>query len=134
MFRELAWRQWSCPRTVEAAARHFVEHRISLSGRAILANPDSWGDYWVIDWKRIIAYAYGLARIDGPPSRDPWPPGWRQRLLLGETVAICDGTWSPGWNRRLIADAGGEPELAAERILKRVSELAIETTGARKPA
>ncbi len=128
MFDVLAWRYWLCPRTLEAAARDFVENRNPPRTWATLADPDSWAAYVVIDWKRRIAATYGLARDYGALCRqEEWPPDWKRRLLSsdeGQVVALPDGTWSPGWNRSLLSDAGPVPEVAAERILRRVSELA----------
>ena len=128
VFDVLTWRYWLCPRTLEAAARDFLDNQNGPRVRAALADPDSWRDFGVIDWKRRIAATYGLARDYGVlRNQEEWPPDWKRRLLNSETArsaALPDGTWSPGWNRWLLSEAGPEPEIAAERILKRVSELA----------
>jgi hypothetical protein len=127
MFTTLAWRHWFCPRTLDAAARDFVENQNGPRVWTALAEPDSWIDFVVIAWKRRIAATYGLARDYGTlRKQEEWPPDWKRRLFDSETddVALPDGTWSSGWNRRLLCEAGPEPEIAAERVLKRVSELA----------
>jgi len=100
---ELWWRLRACPRTLESAARDFLIVRNPERARAVLADPDSWYDFYVTDFKRRIAATYGLAG-----SFDVHPTG----------------VWSPGWNRRLLVSAGPDPEQAAERILGRVCELA----------
>lgn len=131
----MIWRFWSCPRTLESAARDFVDNRNPPRVRAALADPESWTATLVIDWKRRIASTYGLARTYGPfASPEEWSPDWKKRLLTTEPVhgpAIRDGSWSGGWNRELLANAGHDPEVAAENILKRVSELAKLEAGER---
>ena len=69
----------------------------------MLAEPDTWYDFYWVDFRRRIAATYGLAS--------------------GFNV-LSTGRWSPGWNRRLLAAAGPEPEEAAQRILLRVCEMA----------
>jgi hypothetical protein len=102
LFEELAWRWWSCPRSPEVAARDFLERRNPERVRAALADPGAWGDAFVVDMKRRIAATYGLAsRFD-----------------------VRTTGWSAGWNRRLLAIADPDPEEAAGRILRHVSELA----------
>jgi hypothetical protein len=95
---------------------------------ASFAQPDAWDTSAVIDWKRRIATTYGLARDYGVLcSREQWDPNWKQLLLSieeSQVVALPDGNWSSGWNKTLLSNAGPLPEIAAERILKRVSELA----------
>ena len=129
MLHALAWRYWRCPRTLEAAARDFVDNQNGPRVWAALADPDSWVDHVVIAWKRRIGRTYGLAGDYGPiRSEDEWPPDWNRKFFedeLAHRAALPDWmTWSPGWNRWLLCDAGPEPEIAAERILKRASELA----------
>jgi hypothetical protein len=94
---------WACPRTLESAARDFLLVRNGERTRAALADPDSWYDFYVTDFKRRIAATYGLASSYNV-----------------HTTQI----WSPGWNRRLLASAGPDPEQASERILQRVCALA----------
>jgi hypothetical protein len=103
LLEALWWKHWSCPRTTEAAAHDFLIARNPERVRAVLADPDSWYDFYVTDFKRRIAAIYGLASRDNVHTT---------------------GQWSPGWNRRLLATAGPDPEEAAERILGRVCELA----------
>ena len=99
----LLWRLWTCPRTTEAAAQDFLFLRNPESVRLVLADRDSWYDFYVTDFKRRIAATYGLA---------------------SSYNVHTTRRWSPGWNRRLLAAAGPDPEQAAERILRRVCELA----------
>jgi hypothetical protein len=99
----LWWRFHACPRTLESAARDFLLARNPERVRVVLADPASWYDFYVTDFKRRIAATYGLARSYNVHTT---------------------GVWSPGWNRRLLAHAGPDPEQAAERILRRVCELA----------
>jgi hypothetical protein len=73
--------------------------------RAVIADPDSWYDFYRVDFKRRIALIYGLG-------------------LVGASDGCTPGGSSTGWNRRLLAAAGPDPEGAAERILVRVTELA----------
>lgn len=103
LLEEMWWRYRTCPRTLEAAAQDFLERRNPEQVRAVLANPDSWYDFYRVDFKRRIARIYGLA---------------------GDFNVGTAGRWSAGWNRGLLAAAGSEPEGAAERILVRVCELA----------
>jgi hypothetical protein len=103
LFDELWWRFRTCPRTRESAARDFLLVRNPERVRAILADRDSWCDFYVTDFKRRIAATYGLASS-----------------YNFHTTRV----WSPGWNRWLLASAGPDPEQAAERILQRVCELA----------
>src|SRR5262249_48313927 len=97
------WRHWACPRTTEEAAHDFFTKRNDDRVRVVLADPDSWYDFYLTDFKRRIAYIYGLAS------------NYNVRTT---------GKWSAGWNRWLIAEAGLDPEQAAELILRRVCELA----------
>jgi hypothetical protein len=78
-------------------------HRNPKRVREVLADPDSWHDFYATDFKRRIAAAYGLASSYNVDTT---------------------GKWSPGSNRLLLAAAGPEPEHAAECILRRVRELA----------
>ena len=97
----MVWRYWSCPRSEEEAARDFLEKRNpSEFKRAVFAQPESWYDFYVLDFKRRIAYTYGLARI--APNSEKWAGGWNRRLLT----------------------PGADPEETAERILWKVCELA----------
>jgi hypothetical protein len=100
---ELWWRFWACPRTLESAARDFLLVRNGERIWAVLADPDSWYDFYVTDFKRRIAATYGLA---------------------SDYNVHTTQVWSPGWNRRLLASAGPDPEQASERILQRVCDLA----------
>src|SRR5262245_46398724 len=99
----LLWRFWFCPRTIESAAHDFFYRRNPERVRAALADPTSCYDFTITAWKRRIASNYGLA---------------------SDYNVHTTGIWSPGWNRRLLNVAGPEPEVAAERILNRVYELA----------
>src|SRR4051812_44991801 len=103
LLEELWWRYRSCPRTIESAERDFLVRRNPKRVREVLADPDSWYDFYATDFKRRIAATYGLA---------------------SSYNVHTTGEWSPGWNRLLLAAAGPEPEQAAERILRRVCELA----------
>jgi len=103
LLESLWWKHWSCPRTTEAAARDFLIARNPERVRSVLADPDSWYDFYLTDFKRRIAATYGLA---------------------SDYNVHTTNKWSPGWNHRLLAAAGPEPEEAAERILRRVCELA----------
>jgi len=103
LFEELWCRFRACPRTLDSAARDFLLVRNPERVRVVSANPDSWPDFYVTDFKRRIASTYGLAR---------------------DYDVHGTGISSPGWNRWLLASAGSEPERAAERILGRVCELA----------
>ena len=103
LLEKLWWRYRACPRATESAARDFLLLRNPERVRAVLADPDLWHDFYVTDFKRRIAATYGLAS------------SYNVRTT---------GVWSPGWNRWLLAAAGPEPEAAAERILRRVCELA----------
>ena len=98
LIEELWWRFRACPRTTESAARDFLFLRNPERVQAVLADPDSWRDGYAADFKSRIACHYGLT----------FRSGWR----------------SAGWNRHLLADAGPEPEQAAERILRCACELA----------
>jgi hypothetical protein len=102
LLEALWWKHWSCPRTMEAVAQDFLIARNPERVRAVLADPDSWNDFYLTDFKRRIATTHGL----------------------DSSYNIHAGAWSPGWNRRLLAAAGPDPEAAAERILGRVCELA----------
>lgn len=103
LLEEVWWRYRSCPRTIESAAFDFLNRRNTQRVREVWADPESWYDFTVTDFKRRIATTYGLARCYNI-----------------ETT----GEWSPGWNRVLLAAAGPQPEQAAECILRRVCELA----------
>ncbi len=100
----LWWRYRACPHTVEAAAQDFLEQRNPEVVRAVLADPTSWYDFYVDDFKSRIGVIYGLNRTRRP----------------------LFGGWSPGWNHRLLAEAGPDPDEAAGRILRRVVALAKE--------
>lgn len=103
LFDELWWRVRGCPRTLESAARDFLLARNPERVRVVLADLDSWPDFYITDFKRRIATTYGLAR---------------DYDVHGAEV------WCPGWDRCLLASAGPDSERAAERIFGRVCELA----------
>jgi hypothetical protein len=78
-----------------AAAHDFVIARNPERVRVVLADLNSWYEFYVTDFKRRVAAIYGLASNDNVHTT---------------------GQWSPGWNRRIVASAGPEPEESAERI------------------
>ena len=99
LFEEIWWRYQAYPRTLQAAARDFLENRKPERVRAVLADSDSYH----VDFKRRIGTIYGLAR---------------------DFNVLTTVQWSAGWNQRLLSDVGPDPEEAAERILQRVCEMA----------
>lgn len=105
MIREIWWRHFGCPRSVDKAAVDFFINHLTEEGRSFLrrTSGNEIQSMKTLDQRRRIAYIYGLAK---------------------------DGSWKFAWNHQLLRDAKTkEPEIAAIAILESARCIAIAESG-----